>query len=163
MYPPLHFLPLTGYWYPENFLLASAYYYWSIFRVKIFQKAMSLRFSLFSSQVIILYDENQRMDLVQGKLKIAVQLPEYFGIYPSWEEALQQDLTKKHTWVLLSSKFRRSNVSLVSHGDKMSHFCYFKPNRCDLLRLVKKLCDNWQFMSAALKIRLFSEFSTNIM
>ena len=49
---------------------------------------------LFSSQVIILYDENQRMDLVQGKLKIAVQLPEYFGIYPSWEEALQQDLTK---------------------------------------------------------------------
>ena len=48
MYPPLHFLPLTGYWYPENFLLASAYYYWSIFRVKIFQKAMSLRFSLFS-------------------------------------------------------------------------------------------------------------------
>ena len=55
---------------------------------------MSLRFSLFSSQVIILYDENQRMDLVQGKLKIAVQLQEYFGIYPSWEEALQQDLTK---------------------------------------------------------------------
>ena len=54
---------------------------------------MSLRFSLFSSQVIILYDENQRMESENGKLKIALQLQLLF-LLQTWEEALQQDLTK---------------------------------------------------------------------
>ena len=64
------------------------------FVLKFSRRQCHCGFHCFPSQVIILYDENQRMDLVQGKLKIAVQLPEYFGIYPSWEVALQQDLTK---------------------------------------------------------------------
>ena len=71
-----NFLPLTCYWCPENFLLAS--YTDPYFVLKFSRRQCHCGFHCFPSQVIILYDENQRMESENGKLKIALQLHFYF-------------------------------------------------------------------------------------
>ena len=65
------------------------------FVLKFSRRQCHCGFHCFPSQVIILYDENQRMEESEnGKLKIALQLQLLF-LLQTWEEALQQDLTTR--------------------------------------------------------------------
>ena len=106
----VHFLALTCYWCPENFLLASAYYD-PYFVLKFSRRQCHCGFHCFPSQVIILYDENQRMESENGKLKIALQLQLLF-LLQTWEEALQQDLTTR-VWLLNFRGFSKVKRELL--------------------------------------------------
>ena len=97
---------------------------WSIFRVKIFQKAMSLRFSLFSfTSNHFVWRKPKNGGVRKWKVKNCTSITLLF-LLQTWEEALQQDLTTR-VWQLtskFSGIFEGQTWAPRSHGIKCHTF-----------------------------------------